>query len=132
MKVWRRPPFVVLKSKFDSELLHHLLLCSHSPKDAPPPPPPPPPPQPQQNAPIAAVRVRPNRFAVTASNGRVDLYILRRATVYQDVMKCFKLHFIILHINCALMRHGFHSLHLLSKSNKYFKRKQMFKLICDE
>ena len=29
-------------------------------------------------------------------------------------------------INCVLMRHGFHSLHPLSMSDKYFKRKQMF------
>ena len=50
----------------------------------------------------------------------------RRATVNQDVMTCFKLHIIIFNINCVLMRHGFHSLHPLSMSNKYFKRKQMF------
>lgn len=61
---------------------------------------------------------------VIASNGRVDLR--RRATVYQDVMTCFKLHLIILNIKCVLIMLDFHSLHPLSMSNKYFKIKQMF------
>ena len=47
MEVRRRPPYVVLKSKFDSELLQ-LLLCPILPTTLPPP-------EPQWNASIAAV-----------------------------------------------------------------------------
>ena len=109
---------MVLKSKFDSELLHHLLLCSHSPNDAPPR--------------TSAERIHSRGTGASIQPGSLLLhqtagwfYIRRRATVYQDVMTRFKL-YIIFNINCVLMRHGFHSLHPLSMSNKYFKRKQKF------
>ena len=55
----------------------------------------------------STLSIRPGSPLIIASNGRVDQNICCRATIYQDVMTCFKLHIIIFNINCVLMRHGF-------------------------
>ena len=63
---------------------------------------------------------------VIASNGRVDLRL--HATVYQDVMTCFKLHIIIFNINCVLMGHGFHSLRIHFQSQINISNESKFLL----